>query len=117
MSMDDEIWPALRQDLIDRFEPAQIWDDDDYDAVPRPRLHRVSFRLAFEIQQTRHLDSIRSVRYVDVWIENGIIGCQAHDRQTIKVDYCEPDSLDRLYEFIGKRSKAGMERILSKMRR
>lgn len=106
MKIDDEIRPALKHDLIDCFEPVQVWDEGEED---------VSFRLAFEIRQICFSggedggESIRAVRYVDVWVESGIIGCQNHDRDIIRVDYCGPDSLDRLYSFI-ERSRFKMRR-------
>lgn len=103
MNMDEQVLDALREDLIERFEPQNVWFED------------MGFRLVFKEVKTK-TGYPRSVSYIDVFVREGRISCQAADRSIVVVDYRDPKSLEIIDEFIAKRSAKAVTSQINRIR-
>lgn len=96
----------------EQYKPLHIWGDEideDWDNE-----FSGNFRLVFKASKGRHPNcELRSEVYVEVSIDGTVVSLQNERRELIIVNLTNPDSLDKVDEFISKRSTS---RISSRIR-
>ena len=102
--METLIIQALKNDLQERYDVVEVWEDNEND----------NFRIVFELVRGASIGHKirldRAIRYVDVMVVDGCILLWSQNRKSIRIDYCYPDSMDKVDEFIMRNCVDGAKR-------
>lgn len=103
-TMDDlNVALALKNYCEEQFKPLHIWGDEIDDNWDNN--FSSNFRLVFKVTKGTHPNcALRSEIYIDIALDGTIVSLGNERRESLTVDLMTPDSLDKIDEFVSKRS-------------